>query len=551
MIPIAVRLSNKNADMHITNRVTDVMWRTVIPGGYASATFELQQPIDINDPLLAAFTRVYIYDSRSGEVEWEGRLQVPGRTAGDQGNLWSLTAIGPSAHATDRLEALVYIDKDLSRWVGAPGNSASALAGVDGDPLGGNASTLKVQYPPGHPVGSTSKAGVRYTALSATFGMELGAFRVAWQSGKTDTNYAMQVVTGLDDTVFIDTVLNFTITGNATRIHTAFIVDDFPVARNQLVFRLARVAGGSTTVADDNSWTQAIDFRVLGRRVLKDGTPVSGGAGMETTTRVRAHQVVADLLGRPLLPLYDGANASLATNTFDIDQLAYTEPVTPQVVLDDLMLLEPLFYWAAWESNAAGLNRFEWKQWPTTVRYQATAVDGFDSPAPALEQFSRVAVRWKDADGTIQNTFRSQAIPELDNEGIFRESFTDLGDEVGSSTNAVKSGDEYLAEHRYPPSAGTLTLAQPVLDLLGGRMVDPWQVKPGELIRVNGLDAPTSTLDATARDGANVFKVVSMTTNGDGIATLELDVFTPTQQRLLADLVKTRYTRPAMRPRRV
>ena len=100
MIPVAVRLSNDNVDRHITNRLSGLSWRSVAPGGFASASFSLQQPIDVSDQMLAPYTRVYIYDGRDGSTLWEGRLQQPGRSAGDNGQVWEITAVGGSAHAS-------------------------------------------------------------------------------------------------------------------------------------------------------------------------------------------------------------------------------------------------------------------------------------------------------------------------------------------------------------------------------------------------------------------------------------------------------------------
>jgi hypothetical protein len=222
-------------------------------------------------------------------------------------------------------------------------------------------------------------------------------------------------------------------------------------------------------------------------------------------------------------------------------------------VLDDLMRLEPLFVWFAWESNPAnGKYRFVWQQWPTVVQYEASVVDGFDAPAPSFEQYNRVAVRWRDPGGITRTTFRTQTIPELDAAGIFREATIDLGDEVGSTTNANQAGDQFLAEHRYPPSNGTLTLARPIVDLLNNRMTDPKAIRPGALIRVRGVEGSADRLNASTRDGQTVFRIISVSVNGDGSAALELDVFTPSDERLIADLLKTRYTSPAgrARPRR-
>ena len=52
---------------------------------------------------------------------------------------------------------------------------------------------------------------------------------------------------------------------------------------------------------------------------------------------------------RLTVPVYDGAGAVISTTTHLIDQLAYHDGVTPFQVLEDLMALEPAYYWAAFQ----------------------------------------------------------------------------------------------------------------------------------------------------------------------------------------------------------
>jgi len=275
--------------------------------------------------------------------------------------------------------------------------------------------------------------------------------------------------------------------------------------------------------------------------MTKTGSLVSGAAGMTSISYVRASWVVDDLLGR-MLPQYDGANASVdTTDLVDIDQLAYLDPATPNQVLEDLMKLEPSKFWAAWESDSTGKYRFEWRSWGTTARYEATVDDGFDSPAPATELYNKVRVRWKDARGRIKTTSLTQSVPELDDNGIVREWFEDISDEVGSAANATVVGTAILAEHNQRTSAGTLTVARPILDVQQSRSVAPWMIRPGELIRVRGVEASATTnIAETTRDGATVFRIVSVEVGEEGVATLELDMFTQSEARSLADLWKKR-----------
>ena len=534
MIPVTVRLSNPAVDRHITQKLSDLSYRLVARGGFASASFWLHSPISITNPLLAPFTRVYIYDARTAETLWEGRLAIPGRSASDQGQVWALTAIGPSAHASDESAPLIYLDTSVSRFKRMHLTPAGCNTNI-GEHPGGTVTVpgLLIQFPSGQFVTAGIAARMLYDDFNQG-SMTIGAFGYAWDTGMTDTDYKVESVTGTNAAPTAETVLSVS-SNTAGGSGVAWVVDDFPADRTRLSLRLGRPTGGAGAIGSDTQWVFFYSFRILGRRMKKDGTLVSGGSGMQSSIQVTAAQVVEDLLGR-MLPQYDGANAVVSSNPAVIDQLSYPDGVTAAQVLDDLMKLAPAYWWGAWESNAAGLYRFTWTTWPLWVRYEATVADGFDNPAATWEQYNRIKLRWLDVTGRAQTTMRTQTIPEMDAAGVIREYYEDLSDEVGTANNAIAVGDAFLAEHRYPPAGGTLTVARPVHDLLDGRRVWPWQIRPGELIRVRGIEGSVDSLNASDRDGQTVFRIVSVTVNGDGTAVLELDVYTRTEARALVDL---------------
>jgi hypothetical protein len=541
MIPITVRLSSSKADVHITDKLSGLSWRSIVPGGYASASFSLQSPIDVNDPMLAPFTRVYIYDGRDGAVLWEGRLQMSGRTAGDQGQVWSLTAIGPSSHTSDEISPLVYIDRRLEPWRRSTTEGALMPAACQvtatNHPTTNSLDVILCQFGPGLPVVNSTRAAAAYDVLVGT-GMFFGAIGFSWDAGFTSSTWSAQLGSGVGGT-HLETP--FSATGNtAGGSFTGWVVTDIPAGRDVAFIRLTNSSAGAVTITDDIRWIAFSNIRVLGRRVDVNGVSVSGSAGMVSSFFVHASWVIADLLGRGMLSQFDGPGAEFnALDTIDIDQLAYEDAVTPNQVLDDLMKLEPAAYWAAWESNAAGKYRFEWSNWPTTPQYEASVIDGFDNPAPTFEMYNKINVRYKDSRGITRVLTKTQVVPALDDEGLVREGYIDLGDEVGSASNANAAADTFLSEHAGPYSVGTLTVARPIMDI-NGRTVMPWQIVPGKLIRVRGIEASHQITGAATWDGITVFRIVSVECNSDGVATLELDMFTQTEARAMWVLAKKR-----------
>lgn len=542
MIPITVRLSNSNYDVHITDKLSGLSWRSVVPGGYASASFSLQSPIDVNDPILAPFTRVYIYDGRDGAVLWEGRLQLSGRSAGDQGQVWALTAIGPSAHTNDEISPLVYIDRRLEPWKRSVLEGALMPAGaqvtVANHPTTSSLDVVLDQFPSGLPIVNTSRAAALYDVLAGT-GMFIGAYGFSWDAGFTSSLWEAQSGMGVSST-HLETPFAAAC-NSAGGTFTGWVVTDFAAGRDFATLRFVNQTAGSLTIGEDFRWVSFTNIRVLGRRVDVNGDSVSGSAGMISSFHVRASWVVADLLGR-MLSQFDGPNAEFnALDTIDIDQLAYEDAVTPNQVLDDLMKLEPAAYWAAWDSNPeTGKYRFEWSNWPTVAQYEASVVDGFDNPAPTFEMYNKINVRYKDTRGKTRIFTKTQVIPALNDLGLTREGYIDLGDEAGSASNANAVADTFLSEHSSPYSTGTLTVARPIRDTANGRTVMPWQIVPGKLIRVRGIEASHQITGTATWDGITTFRIVSVECNSDGVATLELDMFTQTEARAMWVLAKKR-----------
>lgn len=533
MIPVAVRLANTEVDVHITKRLASLSWRTVAPGGYAGADFALQRPIDATDKMLTPYTRVYIYDRRNGSVLWEGRLQQPGRSAGTDGEVWAITAVGPSAHALDDQRSLIYCDKDLTSLV--KNNSFPAgEASIDEDPgNSANESAMVFHFLKGNDTNTNSNLAFTYDRISQAQ-MFLGGISYDFDMGFTaGADFHVQAVCQPGAVVVDD--LADTAGGSHAGLSAGGTLN---TDHTSVTFRWIRASGGALTILSDATWASVANMVITGQRVTKAGVAITG-AGTYANQYVFAHEVVADLLGR-MLPFYDGANAIIATTTAHIDQLAYVEPVNADQVLTDLMEQESAYTWGAWESDSTtGLYRFEFKAWPVSARYEASVVDGFTSPAPTSEQYNNVLVRWKDPLGHIRLGPVTSTVDELDAVGLTRTGYIDISDEVGSAGNAINAGTGFLQDHARPPTGGTLTVARPVRDVLDGRTVMPWQIIPGELIRVKGVESSISTVDLD-RDGLTTFRIVSTEVGDDGIATLELDMFTRSEARALAQLLKAR-----------
>lgn len=535
--PLAVRLVTPRADMDVTADVADVSLRSVMPGGYASATIALRRPLALAPDEIALYSRLVFYDTRSAATVWEGHLEDPGRTAGTGGQVWEIAAVGPSAIARDRTFPVIYVDRriDADTWVKKQGSTDASQGTVSAteDPDSG-VDAIMVVYPSSTDVVNSSRVTAQYRALIDT-GQRLAYIQFSWDAGLTVANWVVRLTTYASQTV---ARAHNTSTGGGGNQPT-YITSDWPNTDNRPDLALVWTGGASATGTSDAFWVSFKDVAVIGSRYDRSGNHLLTEADYPIPSHVvKGHQVVEDLLGR-ILSLYDGPNATIDTTTSVlIDQMAYPDGVTAAQVLDDVMALDPAYRWGAWDRDpATGKYQFEYIRWPTVVGLEADVLDGFSSPGSAADLYDRVVVRYRSPIGQIKTLVRTQTVPELAAAGRIRTAFLDLGDEVGSEANAILAGDAFLAEHAAPPNAGTLTVARPVMDQQNGRYLAPHELvrlAPGRLIRVRDVLPRPDALNATARDAVTIFRVVGVEySSAEAAASLELDSYPVSTARQL------------------
>jgi hypothetical protein len=536
MVPLSVRVKTLRTDRNITSEITDLRIRNAIPGGFSTASFNLSRPIDISYDDIQYYARVYVYDSRSGSIVWEGRLEDPGRSADEGGENWIVTAVGPASHAKDKTFTVVYVDRDLERWKRSrysSGSNAKTETGEHDDEV----PELMVRAEQGDTNITTSWDGDWIYRQLYYSEQSVARIRCEYICDGASSNYHVAFF----GRVGIATASFSHIADWFTTEQT--FADNFnsgiPTDVNVMSIRAQR--DNSNTTADAFATAHFYNIVIRGSIKRVDGTDNFSLVGYNVNN-IDPSEVVADLLGRAL-PLFDGPNALIIGSGIDIDQLAYVDGITADEVLADMSLYDPGFYWAAWESNNVDNRyRFEYRPWPTTVRYEADTIDGFDSPSSAGELYNRVLVRYLNPNHSVRNIRRSSTVKELDDAGIVREAYIDLSNEVGTASNATYTGDNFLLEHKYPLNQGTLTVSRAIQDNDTGRMVMPWELKAGNLIRVRGIMPRRDSLNPVDRDGVTIFRVISVEYDaGSGEATLELDTFSRTVARALADLGNNRF----------
>lgn len=534
-IPLAVRVSTSKRDLHLTRWLRDLQFREVATGGFASCTFAIDRPLGTMPEDLEYFATVYVYDG-SGATVWEGRLEDLGTESGTAGQVWRISALGPSTHASDRNVPLIYVDTSWDKWIkarSASGEQQNTQVSTGEDPGGSGDQALVLSFPTGMTVPTNGACTSYYLCLDAS-GQKLAVFDYSWDAGLTSASWQIRGFSSGTNVVRTQSASTAG-SGTSTAIigSGAFAVGD---SRPIVQFRWTGAASGTGT--SDIVWASIKNICVRATTYNASGSENTSSYTSADKT-ILASTVVNDLLGR-LLDQYDGAKATVETTSYEITQLAYYDGVTAKEVLDDLMEFEPGYRWGAYETQVPGAgqgNRFEWKAWPTSVRYEATTADGFDSPASATNVWNAVRVYYEDSLGQTVSVRSVSAddVPELDDHDLTREAKLELRG-AGSAANAAQAGEQFLEEHARPPATGTLKVARPILDLLDGRWVQPWQIRAGELIRVRDVQPRVDALAAAGRDGVSVFKVASREYNtADATAILELDEYTLSTAQALAN----------------
>lgn len=524
-------------DLHVTRRVSDLTPSRNIHGA-AECGFKVSLPLSAE---VAPFAPVYVYDGRTADVIWDGRIEDPGRTVDTDGQTWDMSAIGEYARTSDRTAPLIYLDSDQSRWLREQAARAvSAEASSTEIPSMEGTDGLVMQYNPGQPIDNSCTIVMSYRAIEQA-DMEVGGIEYTVRAGINSTAYKVRMWAkqGSTGTMLRDDDYSTTpVSRYATRSDTT----PLPAGTTRIDLTAKRANGGATNVISDDIWAAYYEVTIKAARYKADGTLDTANANYLAGRGVFVHEIIADLLGRGLLPTFDGANADIDTSsTYEIDQLAYPDGVSPGKLIEDLMALEPAFFPTVGAMDpATGLAPVAWRKWDTHARYEASLRDGINLPGADAERYNRVTVRWlskknerekiRTAVYTADGVF-APVVPELETAGpngtrLIREPEEpiDISDEIGSPDNAAKLALEFLLNSANPPVSGTLTIGRRIYDADEGRYVEPWEIEAGHLIRVRELATDVDDLVENGRDGKCVFRIVRAPYNvNENTAALELD----------------------------
>lgn len=472
---LSVRINDGQTDRIVSRHCRGLKFTKVAPGGHKALSVHVDLPRDTFNEL-GPEDRIYVYDARTTRTIIEGYLENPTPVDGPDGQAYDLAAAGAMALPNDETRALIYVTKGLDEWEPDP-----ATAAYSGAALGVKSSGQRVQIPSGSVIATSGFGSIRNTILNRA-GMNLGAFTVDVFGGKTDTGWKPAAST---DGGYL---ANLGAGGSGTLstshlVSTKWVGTDF-TSSTILYFFLQRL-GLATTVADDISWAQFDAISILGQRMDRNGTLLTGSAGLVSATQVLASQVVEDLLGR-LMTFCDAAAAQVDTTTFGITELSYPSGVKAAGVLNDLAVYEADFLWEVLESLDNGKHRFNYRAWPTTPRYEVSVKDGWRETGSDVDLCNRILVTYTDETGKTQTEpVTADDIGVTDPlPGRVKDADPVTLPGTGSATIAIRIGGQILADKINPPKAGTVLVRRPIADHLTGNMAMPWELETGYLCRI-------------------------------------------------------------------
>jgi hypothetical protein len=581
-VPLGVRFYSivNPGEWWVTRWVEDLTFRSVVPGGFASATITLHIPRSTQSTVHAdqlgfsrineLFGRVQIVDLRSLEVAWEGRIEDPARKVDP--NTWEIGALGSMVAATDVKRPVFYVDSSLDGWVpnnriGDDGSFQTVYRVAWDSSTDTDNNKLVTKYNTNLNI---SDAARQWAWRWASHGYDQAIARfTTTHNGNTSNsgqNSSLFVILGINANTQIDKT---TFNSSTASTKTNVIGTDYTDANTRYI--LFGAFGSSTPYLPSSGEVMQItakDPKVVAVRMDRTGTHLTTAANYPGDY-VTVSQVVEDVVGRFLVGgWYEGGSNTPwpgsvrstdayidTSDTTHILHLIYPDGATAADILNDLAeQVQTNAYWAIWESawkagspgTDFGTNsgfRFEWTKWPNNWGYLATSQDGFEGQPNGDDVWNFVFYRYPDTGDLNQphvltSWLTDDMTPELLTGGITRAVTVNKSDPTDGGT-AGTLGDAYLASKKKVQNAGTLTVKRPIQfydpgansNSGGGRLVDPWMIRPGKLIRITdlppragstdmsyGATAPTDALNGT------IFRVVATEyQTSDNSCRLELD----------------------------
>lgn len=547
-VPLGVRLYDlpDGVDIHLTRFVEDFSFRCTAPGGDASCTIKVKVPNNSTlDPTLFGrlFYRVQIFDKRSAEIIWEGRVEDPATQVEE--DAWEIGVLGAQVASNDVRMPALYIDNTVENWRTTEADAWQVS--IDNDSV-----TMVAQLKPGYVWTAGNEFDVLvYNGLQRAL-TSLGRFSCTYKGagpGAQAANYDMLAWTS-DSGNFDQTAFNAAQVYKSNPLGGGLVTTGFDFGLT-LAVRKRAGTGNYTIGASEEGIARFKWPKVVGLRMDENGNSLLTGADY-ANDYVFAWQVVKDVVGRflnggwltggflqwltaptsrstwnnPEQGSVRGVDAYINTDgTNKISNLWWLEATTAKEILDTMMIVQPDCYWAIWNSghrfgqsinDAAGVRehqfRFEWSKWPDSWTYLASSDDGMAQQLMGDDLYNAGTLAFEDPENFITTTGVHMSTTSTTVVGStypweveeLKDRFTRMmglsyPDVIVPGDFSGVAGETYLrktlADQSEPKNTGTITIRRPIQMRDDGQgnsggfsgLVHPWEIRPGKLIKISDI----------------------------------------------------------------
>lgn len=564
-VPLGVRIYQvaTGLDQWVTRWVDDISFRSVIPGGFASANITLHnEGSDSWSRLAKLYNRVQICDLRTQEIAWEGRVDTARRQS--DSDTWELGCLGAMVAASDIKRPMFYIDSSVDSESWMPWDGNDYISSTSNEP------SKSIQIEPSAEVWFGRNGSFLTWQRAQSTDLYIGRFDIGYTGQGSHASLGSfrtaVTVTELGDTNPQDNV-DLTAWNSALIRKTNRIGTDFTSLVAQHLQVYLDMGSATVTTKAGEVYGQIVQPRVQVQRMDRNGVRLTTAADYPNDY-LTVPQIIEDVVGRFLVGGWDPPDDGTpypgqvrpddiyidTSSTAQITHLAYWDGATAADILGDLMVAQPNVYWALWESDygtepgsqAPGF-RFEWATWPGNWGYLATSIDGLEEQPDGAGIYNYLFYQHADnvtwgftsGLGRVQNYWDGNNNQLLADAQLARATTVKAEEPQISSVAFNRAAGIISTEMNRTVNTGTLTVKRPIYLYDAGsngnsgasRMLDPWMVKPGKLIRITDLPPrgmsndlrPQPSTPNPALDGT-VFRVVGTTYNSsDNSCVLELD----------------------------
>jgi hypothetical protein len=517
---------------------SDLRFTSATQLGYDECTFTLNLKASpwAAPPSLRGLATVRVMDRRTGQTVWWGRIDDPGLRSDAGGSAWQVKASGGGHELARITKQIMYLDRDAESWRSTnkwPAGKASTIDGSNGFAAHvGDPEAIVPTFVWELPFPGNVKA---IAAASA----ELVYDRPLYSTGDT---VRIVAVHGSLKGSFVNTGILFELlVRNASGTLTSFASwtsntpqVDFSAWKGngswpgtntdvQIMARWLNNSGATITFGDTPQWHRWASLRVAGQRYGIDGTALVPTAHGWTISPL---DIVNDVIGQHLAGVVRAGTISV-DGTGTINHAAWWKGVTLADVMDFVAQRDGgTRWWGVWSPNPGdSVPRMDWAEW-TGQRY---IVPSWFTPRLAGggdDLVNNARVIYAPIQDHVGSVNISGTVAELDVAGLTRSIAVDATDKgILTADQASVIGAGALSDANLARTSGTVEVDGPILDADSGRVVQPWEIRPGAVVLMSATPKRfTGQYTASSTDGVSVFKLTgtSYSVSGNSVE-LSLD----------------------------